>query len=58
MCFMMDPSIGKRVCYVQFPQRFYGIDRNDQYANHNIVFFDVKITPILYHPQVPLDRCL
>ncbi|CAK9223175.1 unnamed protein product, partial [Sphagnum troendelagicum] len=43
MCFMMDPSIGKRVCYVQFPQRFNGIDRSDRYANHNTIFFDVNL---------------
>jgi cellulose synthase A len=42
MCFMMDPLVGKRVCYVQFPQRFDGIDRSDRYANHNTVFFDVR----------------
>jgi cellulose synthase A len=56
MCFMMDPSVGKRVCYVQFPQRFDGIDRSDRYANHNTIFFDVRITPFLYHPQVLLER--
>jgi hypothetical protein len=38
----MDPQLGKKVCYVQFPQRFDGIDRNDRYANHNTVFFDVS----------------
>lgn len=43
MCFMMDPLVGKRVCYVQFPQRFDGIDVHDRYANRNIVFFDVSI---------------
>lgn len=43
MCFMMDPLIGKKVCYVQFPQRFDGIDRNDRYANRNTVFFDVSM---------------
>lgn len=42
MCFMMDPNVGPKVCYVQFPQRFDGIDRNDRYANHNTVFFDVS----------------
>lgn len=42
MCFMMDPQLGKRVCYVQFPQRFDGIDLHDRYANHNTVFFDVS----------------
>jgi cellulose synthase A len=56
MCFMMDPLVGKRICYVQFPQRFDGIDRSDRYANHNTIFFDVRITPFLYHPQVPLER--
>jgi cellulose synthase A len=43
MCFMMDPLVGKRVCYVQFPQRFDGIDRSDRYANHNTVFFDINL---------------
>lgn len=43
MCFMMDPLLGKRVCYVQFPQRFDGIDRHDRYANRNTVFFDVRL---------------
>ncbi|XP_040861411.1 LOW QUALITY PROTEIN: cellulose synthase-like protein D1 [Glycine max] len=39
MCFMMDRG-GDRVCYIQFPQRFEGIDPSDRYANHNTVFFD------------------
>ncbi|KAA8528831.1 hypothetical protein F0562_036186 [Nyssa sinensis] len=43
MCFMMDPLLGKRVCYVQFPQRFDGIDKNDRYANRNTVFFDINM---------------
>eukprot|EP00246_Nothoceros_aenigmaticus_P012626 TRINITY_DN400_c0_g1_i1.p1 TRINITY_DN400_c0_g1~~TRINITY_DN400_c0_g1_i1.p1 ORF type:complete len:1103 (+),score=191.20 TRINITY_DN400_c0_g1_i1:225-3533(+) len=43
MCFMMDPTVGPKVCYVQFPQRFDGIDRNDRYANHNTVFFDINL---------------
>jgi cellulose synthase A len=42
MCVMMDPDVGKDVCYVQFPQRFDGIDLHDRYANHNTVFFDVS----------------
>lgn len=42
MCFLMDPKVGKKVCYVQFPQRFDGIDRHDRYANRNTVFFDVS----------------
>ncbi|XP_030547448.1 cellulose synthase A catalytic subunit 3 [UDP-forming] isoform X1 [Rhodamnia argentea] len=43
MCFLMDPNLGKHVCYVQFPQRFDGIDRNDRYANRNTVFFDINL---------------
>nr|AFM37967.1 cellulose synthase-like protein D [Cunninghamia lanceolata]APD76505.1 cellulose synthase-like protein D [Betula luminifera] len=42
MCFMLDRG-GDRICYVQFPQRFEGIDPNDRYANHNTVFFDVNM---------------
>ena len=38
----MDNALGKKTCYVQFPQRFDGIDRNDRYANRNTVFFDVS----------------
>jgi hypothetical protein len=41
---------------VQFPQKFDGINKSDQYANQNIFFFNVRITPFLYHPQVPLER--
>ncbi|KAM0969145.1 hypothetical protein ACFX13_017705 [Malus domestica] len=43
MCFLMDPQIGRKVCYVQFPQRFDGIDRNDRYANRNRIFFDINM---------------
>ncbi|KAG2687917.1 hypothetical protein I3843_09G071700 [Carya illinoinensis] len=43
MCFLMDPQVRGDVCYVQFPQRFDGIDRSDRYANRNTVFFDVNM---------------
>ncbi|GBG62690.1 hypothetical protein CBR_g31707 [Chara braunii] len=43
MCFLMDFKNGNQVCYVQFPQRFDGVDRNDRYANHNAVFFDINM---------------
>ncbi|KAE9620913.1 putative cellulose synthase (UDP-forming) chromatin regulator PHD family [Lupinus albus] len=43
MCFMMDPNLGKHVCFVQFPQRFDAIDKNDRYANRNTVFFDINL---------------
>lgn len=42
MCFLMDPLMGKKVCFVQFPQRFDSIDKHDRYANRNVVFFDVS----------------
>ncbi|KAF9688135.1 hypothetical protein SADUNF_Sadunf02G0165700 [Salix dunnii] len=42
MYFMLDRG-GDRICYVKFPQRFEGIDPSDQYANHNIIFFDVSV---------------
>lgn len=42
MCFMMDRG-GDRLCYIQFPQRFEGIDPSDRYANHNTVFFDINM---------------
>ncbi|KAG6383680.1 hypothetical protein SASPL_156555 [Salvia splendens] len=40
MCFMMDPTSEKKVGYVQFSQRFDGMDRHDRYSNRNVVFFD------------------
>lgn len=43
MCFMMDPQVGRNLCYIQFPQRFDGIDHSDRYANRNIVFFDINM---------------
>lgn len=43
MCFMMDPLQKKKICFVQFPQRFIGIDVHDRYANRNIVFFDINM---------------
>ncbi|KAL6546487.1 Cellulose synthase A catalytic subunit 8 UDP-forming [Orobanche minor] len=43
MCFLMDPQVCRDVCYVQFPQRFDGIDKSDRYANRNTVFFDVNM---------------
>ncbi|KAG8056796.1 hypothetical protein GUJ93_ZPchr0002g23725 [Zizania palustris] len=43
MCFLMDPQVGRKICYVQFPQRFDGIDSHDRYANRNTVFFDINM---------------
>lgn len=41
MFFLMDPNLGKKLCYVQFPQIFDGIDHHDRYVDCNFVFFDV-----------------
>ena len=38
--FLMDPQLGKKLCYVQFTKRFEGVDNHDRYANHSAVFFD------------------
>ncbi|XP_060970044.1 cellulose synthase A catalytic subunit 4 [UDP-forming]-like [Cannabis sativa] len=43
MCFLMDPHLGKKLGYVQFPQRFDGFDHHDRYANRNTVFFDINM---------------
>ncbi|XP_078435281.1 cellulose synthase A catalytic subunit 6 [UDP-forming]-like isoform X2 [Wolffia australiana] len=43
MCFLMDPISGQKICYVQFPQRFDGIDLHDRYSNRNVVFFDINM---------------
>ncbi|TVU08202.1 hypothetical protein EJB05_41594 [Eragrostis curvula] len=43
MCFLMDPVLGGKICYVQFPQRFDGIDQHDRYSNRNVVFFDINM---------------
>eukprot|EP00898_Chlorokybus_atmophyticus_P000835 jgi/Chlat1/1752/Chrsp134S08684 len=43
LCFFLDPLKGHRVGYVQFPQKFDGIDKSDRYANNNVVFFDANM---------------
>lgn len=52
MCFLMDPVVGQDVCFVQFPQRFDGIDKSDRYANRNIVFFDVSYLILITSSKV------
>ncbi|KAF9587287.1 hypothetical protein IFM89_000262 [Coptis chinensis] len=41
--FLDDPQIGRKVCYIQFPQRFDDINRSDRYANRNSVFFNINM---------------
>ncbi|KAF7836332.1 putative cellulose synthase A catalytic subunit 3 [UDP-forming] [Senna tora] len=43
MCFMLDPLQGKRVCYVQFSQRFDGVENDDRYVNQSTAFFDINM---------------
>ncbi|KAG9460004.1 hypothetical protein H6P81_004512 [Aristolochia fimbriata] len=43
MCFMMDHDASETICYVQFPQRFDGLDANDRYSSHNTVFYDITL---------------
>ncbi|KAK7277094.1 hypothetical protein RIF29_18244 [Crotalaria pallida] len=43
MCFMMDPLLGKRVCYVQFSQRFDSVDSSNQHANQTTAFLDINM---------------
>lgn len=59
MCFMMDHD-GDQICYVQFPQRFEGIDPSDRYANNNTVFFDVNMRALdgLQGPMYVGTGCL
>ncbi|KAK9094028.1 hypothetical protein Scep_025497 [Stephania cephalantha] len=33
LCFLLEPIMGLEVAYVQFPQHFRGINKNDTYAN-------------------------
>jgi cellulose synthase/poly-beta-1,6-N-acetylglucosamine synthase-like glycosyltransferase len=40
VCHLLDGEEGSDVAFVQFPQRFDGVDPADRYANHNRVFFD------------------
>ncbi|XP_020592923.1 cellulose synthase A catalytic subunit 2 [UDP-forming]-like [Phalaenopsis equestris] len=42
MCFMMDPTSGRKVCFVQFPYKFDGTDQNDKYSDR-VVFFNINM---------------
>ncbi|XP_019415365.1 PREDICTED: cellulose synthase A catalytic subunit 7 [UDP-forming]-like isoform X1 [Lupinus angustifolius] len=43
MCFFMDIQLGNSIGFVQFPQRFDSLDRNDRYANKNTVLYDITM---------------
>ncbi|KAH9290245.1 hypothetical protein KI387_034362, partial [Taxus chinensis] len=42
MCFFMDPQTGHQFCFVQFPQRFHNVTKNDLYANHFRKISDIQ----------------
>eukprot|EP00253_Pinus_taeda_P000831 PITA_00831 len=42
MCFFLDPKTGHQFAYVQFPQTFHGITKNDLYANNLKTIFQIK----------------
>ncbi|KAK8591414.1 hypothetical protein V6N13_031460 [Hibiscus sabdariffa] len=42
MCFMMDPSLGKRVGFVQFSHRFNDIDDPDRYTSPILFYVNMK----------------
>eukprot|EP00253_Pinus_taeda_P017146 PITA_17146 len=41
MCFFMDPKTGHQFAYVQFPQNFCGITKNDLYGSNHRRAFDI-----------------
>ncbi|GLJ58028.1 hypothetical protein SUGI_1501530 [Cryptomeria japonica] len=41
MCFFMDSQTGHQFAYVQFPQRFHGITKNDLYASRLSRYYNV-----------------
>ncbi|KAI5411181.1 variant 2, cellulose synthase A catalytic subunit 3 [UDP-forming], partial [Lathyrus oleraceus] len=43
MCFMMEPLLGKSVCFVQFSQRFDAMEISDQLANQTNTFVDINM---------------
>jgi len=43
MCFFLEPKTGHEFGYVQFPQTFHGITKNDLYANNLKTLLEVSI---------------
>ncbi|KAK4843413.1 hypothetical protein QYF36_007762 [Acer negundo] len=42
LCYVSDPNIGPNLAYVQFPQRFRGINKNDIYASEFKRLFELN----------------
>lgn len=43
LCFFMDEARGHEIAYVQFPQHFSNITKNDHYGNANGVTSEVYV---------------
>lgn len=42
LCFFLDETKGHEIAYVQFPQGFDNITKNDPYANNYLVTHEVS----------------
>lgn len=42
LCFFMDEEKGYKTSYVQYPQRYYNINKNDTYSNIQRVVHEVS----------------
>lgn len=54
MCFHLDPKISTSLSFVQFPQKFHNISKNDLYDSQLRTLFTVKYIKnhtYLYYPQ-------
>lgn len=41
LCFFLDEKHGSNICYVQYPQQYHNVVKNDIYANENFATNDV-----------------
>lgn len=42
LCYLLDPSMDPRLAYVQFPQSFHGINKNDIYGGEARHVFQIR----------------
>ncbi|KAI9115532.1 hypothetical protein K1719_013201 [Acacia pycnantha] len=42
LCFFMDEEKGHEIAFVQFPQNFVGVTKNDLYGSHMVVFSELE----------------
>ncbi|TXG50720.1 hypothetical protein EZV62_023244 [Acer yangbiense] len=42
LCYISDPNIQPNLAFVQFPQRFRGINKNDIYASENKCLYEIN----------------